>query len=152
MDNPQHYQPLSHALNPPHTASASQSHFSTYDPPTTSNGVPIGARPEEEEEEDDDDEGIVEEQLNDNDHEHETHHVGSSDASSKAKPNRCVFLQRKTKLAIVTTFRNKDLAENCTPRKSSVQMPTILQREVNVDQVVPGVPRTVNLVSLASPR
>jgi hypothetical protein len=65
MDNPQHYQPLSHALNPPvggpsRTQAQSQTQFSVY--PTATNGV---NPQEEEEEEDDDEEGLVEEQLND---------------------------------------------------------------------------------------
>ena len=67
MDNPQLYQPLSHALHPPH-------------PPTPQAKPPYTVRNQhfnsanhasEGEEEDDEDEGIVEQQLNDtnlNDH------------------------------------------------------------------------------------
>jgi len=66
MDNPQHYQPLSHALQPVPTSSSIRPHYST----TGHYGQqkPLSAdhhlEEEEEEEEDDDDEGMVEEQLN----------------------------------------------------------------------------------------
>jgi hypothetical protein len=69
MDNPQHYQPLSHALHPPATTR------SIYSAPATSAFVqpqntasdsvgPQEEEEEEEEEEDGDEEGLVEEQLN----------------------------------------------------------------------------------------
>ena len=67
MDNPQHYQPLSHALHPPATTR------SIYSAPTTSSAFvqpqsTASEQPkpqeEEEEEEDGDEEGLVEEQLN----------------------------------------------------------------------------------------
>ncbi|KAG6872251.1 hypothetical protein C0995_011601 [Termitomyces sp. Mi166 len=63
MDNPQHYQPLSHALNPP------QGHQATYtgmfnSKITNTNTQTTHREEEEEEEEDGDDEGLVEEQLN----------------------------------------------------------------------------------------
>ena len=83
MDNPQHYLPLSHALNPPHTAPP-QNQYQTYDPTSASNGISVGPRPEEEEEEEDDDEGLVEDQLNENENEHEM------DASSQVQPNKYV--------------------------------------------------------------
>jgi hypothetical protein len=93
MDNPQHYQPLSHALNPPNATSTSQVSYQAYDPAGPSNGVPITARAEEEEEEeeDDDDEGLVEEQLNERDAAERDHHrAGGNDASSKPQSNRQV--------------------------------------------------------------
>ena len=68
MDNPQHYQPLSHALNPPVAGSSQpQSQYSMF--PSNPNGV---NPQEEEEEEDDGDEGVVEEQL------HEERKAGSA--------------------------------------------------------------------------
>ncbi|KAF9468204.1 hypothetical protein BDZ94DRAFT_1247460 [Collybia nuda] len=67
MDNPQHYQPLSHALHPPQ-AQAQPSYVTPgmyqNKPPST---VPAHRAEEEEEDDDDDDEGIVEEQLSRND-------------------------------------------------------------------------------------
>lgn len=78
MDNPQHYQPLSYALNPPlatqHQYSASPSNFVS--------GSAAAGEPHEEEEEDDD-EGIVEEQLHENDgdlqHPDSDHHSPEGD-------------------------------------------------------------------------
>ena len=70
MDNPQHYQPLSHALHPPSTT---RSIYSTPTPSAyvqrqkTANDPARPPEEEEEEEEEDDDEGLVEEQLNSND-------------------------------------------------------------------------------------
>ena len=72
MDNPQHYQPLSHALHPP---AATRSIYSAPAPTTSSAFVqpqstateparPQEEEEEEEEEEDGDEEGLVEEQLN----------------------------------------------------------------------------------------
>jgi hypothetical protein len=68
MDNPQQYQPLSHALDPP-LSGPSQPQAQYAMASTNPNGV---NPQEEEEEEDDDDEGVVEEQLN------EGHHAGST--------------------------------------------------------------------------
>jgi hypothetical protein len=72
MDNPQHYQPLSHALHPPlaHKLQA-KSAYSMYDPSTNLVSTGNHREEEEEDEEDDDDEedeGFVEEQP----HESET--------------------------------------------------------------------------------
>ena len=87
MDNPQHYQPLSHALNPPPPNVLARSHYVPQNTATYGHPTPIshqvaqhhqqpqqqqqhqhGHRLEEEEEEDDDDdEGLVEEQLSRND-------------------------------------------------------------------------------------
>ncbi|KAF8896564.1 hypothetical protein BD779DRAFT_1496602 [Infundibulicybe gibba] len=70
MDNPQHYQPLSHALHPPlATAAAAAQAPTAYTTQTVYSAKSSGAadqreEEEEEEEEDGDDEGIVEEQLN----------------------------------------------------------------------------------------
>ena len=76
MDNPQHYQPLSHALHPP-SASAGRAHYTTMgqhagypqQDVTEQSGQAQTQdlrRPEEEEEEEED-EGLVEEQLNQTD-------------------------------------------------------------------------------------
>lgn len=66
MDNPQHYQPLSHALNPP-VNTQNQPTFTTSmyppKPPTATSATNDQEEEEEEEAEDEDDEGIVEEQL-----------------------------------------------------------------------------------------
>ena len=78
MDNPQHYQPLSHALHPP-TPSASRAHYATQGQHTafaqqegaeasrTRTHVRPHEEEEEEEEEEGEDEGLVEEQLNQTD-------------------------------------------------------------------------------------
>ncbi|KAF8802458.1 hypothetical protein BYT27DRAFT_7226364 [Phlegmacium glaucopus] len=88
MDNPQHYQPLSHALHPPSTTRtiySTPTTSSSYQQKTTSDP----ARPqeeeeeEEEEEEDDDEEGLVEEQLNNNDADVQ----GSNHSSPKTSGN-----------------------------------------------------------------
>ena len=75
MDNPQHYQPLSHALHPPSSALSrgQNSHYASTTQHASYNEAPKQPTPkhaeaeEEDEEEDDDDEGLVEEQLNQND-------------------------------------------------------------------------------------
>jgi Myc amino-terminal region len=89
MDNPQHYQPLSHALHPPHAQ------YSTtpiiYDPKSTTTNR---HDEDDEEEEDDDDEGMVEQQLNQN--EPENH--ASNPASPHSRP--------RSVLSPVLTFRS----------------------------------------------
>lgn len=60
MDNPQHYQPLSHALNPPLSTGPIYSNIA-------SGSTSRDQLHEEEEEEEDDDEGMVEEQLHEKD-------------------------------------------------------------------------------------
>ena len=84
MDNPQHYQPLSHALHPPHAQYSSTP--IVYDPKSSTSHL----QEEEEEEDDDDDdddddEGIVEHQLNQN----ESENHASSPASPQSRPG-CV--------------------------------------------------------------
>lgn len=69
MDNPQYYQPLSHALHPPlvssgHSNQQQQYTYGSHTQPTAVNGA--GHREEEEEEEEDDEE-IVEEELDHHD-------------------------------------------------------------------------------------
>jgi hypothetical protein len=59
MDNPQHYQPLSHALHPPLAAGPQYSNF----PSGSKNADKTPEQAEQEEGEEDDDEGMVEEQL-----------------------------------------------------------------------------------------
>ncbi len=66
MDNPQHYQPLSHALNPPVNTQVQPTFTSTMYPPKPPGPAAATDDHEEEEEEegeDEDDEGIIEEQL-----------------------------------------------------------------------------------------
>lgn len=71
MDNPQYYQPLSHALHPPLVAanhSPQQPQYAPYGAhtqPPASNGVGHANR-EEEEEDEDDEEDVVEEELDRN--------------------------------------------------------------------------------------
>ncbi|KDR79008.1 hypothetical protein GALMADRAFT_154888 [Galerina marginata CBS 339.88] len=75
MDNPQHYQPLSHALHPPASSSTqthpnhytNAGHHASYSQQQKATSNLQEEEEEEEEEEDDDDEGLVEEQLNHND-------------------------------------------------------------------------------------
>jgi len=96
MDNPQHYQPLSHALHPP-SSSVNRTHSNHYTPTghAISYAQPQPQKPtnqaalqqeeeEEEEEEDDDDEGLVEEQLHQSDAD-----AAGSDVESP-KPSRYV--------------------------------------------------------------
>lgn len=81
MDNPQHYQPLSHALHPPQA----QSSYTpvVYNPNSTP--APNTHREEEEEEEEDgDDEGLVEEQLSRREPD-----AQSDPSSPQPKPTRC---------------------------------------------------------------
>lgn len=65
MDNPQHYQPLSHALHPPlaHPHSHQSAHYSEFQSGSRNTSRSPVEEEEEEEEEEDDDEGMVEEQL-----------------------------------------------------------------------------------------
>ncbi|EMD34095.1 hypothetical protein CERSUDRAFT_117601 [Gelatoporia subvermispora B] len=85
MDNPQYYQPLSHALNPP-IVSAGRSpqqqytSYSSHAHSSAANGTATGHR-EEEEEEEDDDEGAVEEEL---EHQELDGHPGSTQSSPRA--------------------------------------------------------------------
>lgn len=89
MDNPQHYQPLSHALHPPLTTSP---HYSNL---TATGSNQLESPHEEEEEEEDDDEGMVEEQLHEGDQ--ELHHPESGDSSPAGEQegernSGCVFV------------------------------------------------------------
>lgn len=66
MDNPQHYQPLSHALNPPLNTQGQPTFTPNMyppKPPAPTTATHDQEEEEEEEGEDEDDEGIVEEQL-----------------------------------------------------------------------------------------
>ena len=89
MNNPQHYQPLAHALHPPSTASSS--HSQSYNPsPAYHSKVSHNNNREEEEEDEDDpddaDEGIVEEQLNRS----EPDGLGSNPSPRPGSSNGCV--------------------------------------------------------------
>lgn len=93
MDNPQHYQPLSHALHPPLAANSQlqQPYTPTgmYRSKSTA-AVPSIHREEEEEEdeeeEDDDDEGLVEAQLSRNEPDNQL----SNPSSPQTKAKGCV--------------------------------------------------------------
>lgn len=64
MDNPQHYQPLSHALQPP---LSQPSQYPTF-PTSNTQQYSVGDSQREEEEEEEEEEEVVEEELDDNDH------------------------------------------------------------------------------------
>jgi hypothetical protein len=78
MDSSQHYQPLSHALNPALAGAPSRSPYSTssvYTPPPQLASIPAVRQPQpmqedlqDDEDQEDDDEGIVEGQLELNSH------------------------------------------------------------------------------------
>ncbi|TFY59095.1 hypothetical protein EVJ58_g6008 [Rhodofomes roseus] len=92
MDNPQFYQPLSHALHPPLAAhhSPQQPQYAAYGAhahTAASNGV--GHTNREEEEEEDDEEDVVEDELDRNDPDHSQHpthspHHAAQSASAAA--------------------------------------------------------------------
>jgi len=63
MDNPQHYQPLSHALQPPPLPQPSQ--YSTF--PASNATQPYSVTDTQREEEEEEEEEVVEEELDDND-------------------------------------------------------------------------------------
>jgi hypothetical protein len=63
MDNPQHYLPLSHALQPP---LSQPSQYQTF--PTTNAPQPYSMSDTQREEEEEEEEEVVEEELDDNDH------------------------------------------------------------------------------------
>lgn len=83
MDNPQYYQPLSHALHPP-LANATQSTV-MYNAKSTTPVANTHREEEEEEEGDDDDEGLIEEQLNPNEPDNQ-----DSNHSSPGTKTMCV--------------------------------------------------------------
>src|SRR6266403_4168083 len=62
MDNPQHYQPLSHALQPP---LSQPSHYSTF--PASTVTQPYAVSDTQREEEEEEEEEVVEEELDDTD-------------------------------------------------------------------------------------
>jgi hypothetical protein len=101
MDNPQHYQPLSHALHPP-LANTTQPAV-IYNAKST---TPVtNSQREEEEEGDDDDEGLIEEQLNPN----ELDNQGSNHSSPGTKSTTCVhkFMNIKLNLTSMLPARQK---------------------------------------------
>lgn len=62
MDNPQHYQPLSHALQPPLSQNPQYSTF-----PASNAAQPYSVSDSQREEEEEEEEEVVEEELDDND-------------------------------------------------------------------------------------
>jgi hypothetical protein len=62
MDNPQHYQPLSHALQPPVSQPSQYPSF-----PTATAAQPYSVTDTQREEEEEEEEEVVEEELDDND-------------------------------------------------------------------------------------
>src|ERR1700683_2385016 len=99
MDNPQHYQPLSHALHPPLPAGPQYSNF----PSGSKNADKTPEQAEQEEGEEDDDEGMVEEQL-------DLQRRGSSPSSPRGdrqdeQQTRCVsYYFRMTQMACELTW------------------------------------------------
>jgi hypothetical protein len=84
MDNPQHYQPLSHALQPP---LSQPSQYATF-PASNTQQYSVSDSQREEEEEEEEEEEVVEEELDDNDR---------RDLSPSASPQNkqvvgCVYL------------------------------------------------------------
>lgn len=86
MDNPQYYQPLSHALHAPlvsttHSSPRQQyTPYASHQPPPVTNGAGSGHREEEEEEEEDDEEVVEGELEHDPD---QRHHSASSHSSPR---------------------------------------------------------------------
>lgn len=109
MDNPQYYQPLSHALHAPVVTTShssprqSYAHYAPHQQLPVTNGAGSGHR-EEEEEEDDDDEEVVEEELDhhDADHPHQSASSHSSPrvnaAQSQSSSAGCVLPDRDSSL------------------------------------------------------
>ena len=104
MDNPQHYQPLSHALHHPSAGTnhyTATSHHVPYSQPQP-HKAPVNQRnahleeEEEEDEDDEDDEGLVEEQLNQNDAD-----IHGSDPSSP-KPTGYVQINQLFPFSLLT--------------------------------------------------
>ncbi|KAI0768082.1 hypothetical protein BD413DRAFT_566552 [Trametes elegans] len=97
MDNPQYYQPLSHALHAPLVSASHPSprqqyaSYTSHQQPTVTNGAGSGHREEEEEEEEDDDE-VVEEEL---DH-HDADHRQSASSHSSPRVNAAQPQSRST--------------------------------------------------------
>jgi hypothetical protein len=141
MDNPQHYQPLSHALHPPHAQYSTTP--TIYDPKTTTTH-----RHEEEDdddEDDDDDEGMVEQQLNQN--EPENH--ASNPASPHSRPGSV--------LSSIITFgidilsrSGQQLAPDLHSKTHSTLILMILPQ--SVDQAVHAAQKTENLEPPPLPR
>ena len=101
MDNPQHYQPLSHALHPPRPpTSQSKPTYAVYNSnPTVAPALNTNHREEEEEEEEDDeDEGIVEQQLNDNLNDHDP----GVNVPPDGPPSACVHRRENDLLLVLT--------------------------------------------------
>ncbi|KAJ2990534.1 hypothetical protein NUW54_g8441 [Trametes sanguinea] len=102
MDNPQYYQPLSHALHAPvvsqpHPSPRQQySSYASHHQTTVTNGAGPGNREEEEEEEEDDEE-VVEEELDHHDADHPRQSASSHSspranaAQSQPGSTGCVF-------------------------------------------------------------
>jgi len=86
MDNPQHYQPLSHALNPP--VNPQQPTFTTavFQTKTPTTALVMGEQDEEEDEEGEEDEEDVEEQSS------RSEPDAQPNVSSAHNQDRCDFL------------------------------------------------------------
>ncbi|EFI27936.1 hypothetical protein CC1G_14427 [Coprinopsis cinerea okayama7 len=102
MDNPQHYQPLSHALHPPLAPSQSRSPYNgavpvfTAHEPRTDTGRE--EEEEEEEEQEEEDEGIVEKELN--------RHEGETQPSNPSSPPRPTTSSRKFRMLASSLSQN----------------------------------------------
>ncbi|KAI0324584.1 hypothetical protein GY45DRAFT_1331359 [Cubamyces sp. BRFM 1775] len=121
MDNPQYYQPLSHALHAPLVSSAHPSprqqyaSYASHHQPAVTNGAGSGHREEEEEEEDDDEE-VVEEEL---DH-HDTDHPHQS-ASSHSSPRVNAVQAHSRSTGAPTTNAPADNKWQTAPQQDNTQ-------------------------------
>lgn len=96
MDNPQHYQPLSHALHHPSYPSVYQSHHH--------HPLPHNRDHDEEEDEDDDDEGAVQQQLGGRFHDHD-----HSLPASPHQPNPMYVFTSSPISLILTSYTNQPI-------------------------------------------
>lgn len=84
MDNPQHYQPLSHALQPPLSQPSQYTTFSA----SNTQQYSVGDSQREEEEEEEEEEEVVEEELDDNDR----RDLSPSESPRNKQAVGCVYL------------------------------------------------------------
>lgn len=157
MDNPQYYQPLSHALHAPLVSTSHSSPRQPYAPyashqhPPVTNGAGSGHREEEEEEEEDDEE-VVEEELehHDTDHHHQSASSHSSPrvnaAQSQSSSAGCVLPNLDSHSRLVSPYSSRSAAtatpsadyRHNAPQQDHVQPTT---NEDGTERRKPGRPR-----------
>lgn len=160
MDNPQYYQPLSHALHPPLVPAgrSPQQQYNSYGSHaqnSAANGTTTGHREEEEEEEEDDEE-IVEEELEHNDPDPQqsasTHSSPRAPAAqAQAGSTGCVKYTAPTpsanhvpeaRLPPPTPISASNYQRHKTKHKVKLLMPIALR---SANQAVQGVHETASL-------